>query len=127
MESRDQVMTLCGLSLYSNHSKLSDITSGKLSVKSQFITHNSNKALVPIVHLWLSQGQEKTATKSRPDKQSTSGKIVSLILCVWKPGYVKSGHFCGSSIYDKHKETFITAIDDTHISEKGILNNYASC
>ena len=26
------------------------------------------------------------------DQQSISGKIVSLILCVWKPCYVKSGH-----------------------------------
>ena len=26
------------------------------------------------------------------DQQSISGKIVSLILCVWKPGFVKSGH-----------------------------------
>ena len=25
------------------------------------------------------------------DQQSISGKIVSLILCVWKPCYVKSG------------------------------------
>jgi len=45
MESRDQVMALSGSSLYSNHSKLNDITAGKLSVKSQFITHNSNKAM----------------------------------------------------------------------------------
>jgi len=36
MESRDQIMALCGSSLHSNHSKLSDITAGKLSVKSQF-------------------------------------------------------------------------------------------
>ena len=28
------------------------------------------------------------------DQQSISGKIVSLILCVWKPCYVKSGHIC---------------------------------
>ena len=28
------------------------------------------------------------------DQQSISGKIVSLILCVWKPGFVKSGHKC---------------------------------
>ena len=26
--------------------------------------------------------------------QSISGKNVSLILCVWKPCYVKSGHIC---------------------------------
>ena len=26
------------------------------------------------------------------DQQSISGKIVSLILCVWKPCYMKSGH-----------------------------------
>jgi len=34
MESRDQGMALCGSSLHTNHSKLSDITAGKLSVKS---------------------------------------------------------------------------------------------
>jgi len=45
MESRDQVMVLCGSSLHSNHSKLSDIIAGKLSVKSQFITNNPNKAM----------------------------------------------------------------------------------
>ena len=28
------------------------------------------------------------------DQQSISGKIVSLILYVWKPCYVKSGHIC---------------------------------
>ena len=28
------------------------------------------------------------------DQQSISGKIVSLILCVPKPCYVKSGHIC---------------------------------
>ena len=28
------------------------------------------------------------------DQQSISGKIVSLILCVWKPCYVKSSHIC---------------------------------
>jgi len=42
MESRDQVMAFCGLSMHSNHSKLSDIVTGKPSVKSQFIIHNSN-------------------------------------------------------------------------------------
>ena len=26
------------------------------------------------------------------DQQSISGEIVSLILCVWKPCYMKSGH-----------------------------------
>jgi len=30
MESRDQVIAICGSSLHSNHSKLSDITAGKL-------------------------------------------------------------------------------------------------
>ena len=29
-------------------------------------------------------------------KQSISGKNISLILCAWKPCYVKSGHNCGS-------------------------------
>jgi len=38
MESRDQVMVLCDSSLHTNHYKFSDITAGKLSVKSQFIT-----------------------------------------------------------------------------------------
>jgi len=41
MESRNQVVALCGSFLYSNHSKLGDITAGKLSVKSQLITQNS--------------------------------------------------------------------------------------
>jgi len=45
IESIDLVLALCGSSLHSKHSKLSDITAGKLSVKSQFITHNSNKAM----------------------------------------------------------------------------------
>ena len=35
------------------------------------------------------------------DQQSISGKIVSLILCVWKPCYVKSGH--------KWPEVFVVA------------------
>jgi len=39
MKPRDQVMALCGSSLHSNHSNLSDITAGKLSVKSQFIAY----------------------------------------------------------------------------------------
>jgi len=42
MESRDQVIALCGSSLYTNHSKLSDITAGKLSA---IIINNSNKAM----------------------------------------------------------------------------------
>jgi len=50
VESIDQVMALCGPSLHSNHSKLSDITAGKLSVKSQFITHNSNKTMASEWH-----------------------------------------------------------------------------
>ena len=33
------------------------------------------------------------------DQQSISGKIVSLILCVWKPCYVKSGHIWYASLY----------------------------
>jgi len=45
MESRDQVMAFCGCFLHTNHSKLSVITAGKFSVKSLFITHNSNKAM----------------------------------------------------------------------------------
>jgi len=32
MESRDQVLALCGSSLHYNHSKLSDITAGKLFI-----------------------------------------------------------------------------------------------
>ena len=34
------------------------------------------------------------------DQQSISGKIVSLILCVWKPCYVKSGHIY-NRLYNK--------------------------
>ena len=39
------------------------------------------------------------------DQQSISGKIVSLILCVWKPCYVKSGH-----IYGLPRTTFFVLI-----------------
>jgi len=45
MDSRDQVMALCGSFLHLNHSKLSDITAGKLPVKSQFNANNSNKSM----------------------------------------------------------------------------------
>ena len=38
------------------------------------------------------------------DQQSISGKIVSLILCVWKPCYMKSGH--------------ILTLDNTNINTK---------
>ena len=31
-------------------------------------------------------------------QQSISGKIVSLILCVWKPCYMKSGHIWRESL-----------------------------
>ena len=33
------------------------------------------------------------------DQQSISGKNVSLILCVWKPGYMKSGHICRNQFH----------------------------
>ena len=39
------------------------------------------------------------------DQQSISGKIVSLILCVWKPCYVKSGHI---TVVDKQKYLGVT-------------------
>jgi len=111
MESRDQVMALCGSSLHSNHSKLSDITAGKLSVKSQFITHNFNKAMASEWHQSSTHGfhrVRKSCNKKQTfhpprkysvqnesvlDEQSISVKIVSLILCV---GYVKSGHIYSS-------------------------------
>jgi len=52
-----------------NHSKLSDITAGKLSVESQFITQKpwslNGLWMTPIVYSWLSQGQEKAETKSK--------------------------------------------------------------
>ena len=36
-------------------------------------------------------------------QQSISGKNVSLILCVWKPCYVKSGHILLLALYsDQH-------------------------
>ena len=31
-------------------------------------------------------------------QQSISGKIVSFILCAWKPGFFKSGHICKSCV-----------------------------
>jgi len=105
MESRDQVMVLYGSSLHSNHSKLSDITAGKLSVKSQF-QQSHGLWMASIVHSWFSQGQEKAATKSKPvilqgntecsrsesvlDQQSIFGKItVWFCVCgsqvMWNP------------------------------------------
>jgi len=102
MESRDQVMALCGFSLHSN-----DITAGKLSVKSQFIPHNFNKAMASNCPLVAFAGSGKSCNKNQTchparkygaqnesvlDQQSISGKIISLILCVWKLGYVKYGH-----------------------------------
>ena len=36
------------------------------------------------------------------DQQSISGKIVSLILCVWKPCYVKSGHIFSNFSLREH-------------------------
>ena len=36
------------------------------------------------------------------DQQSISGKIVSLILCVWKPCYMKSGHICRNTFNFLH-------------------------
>jgi len=110
MESKDQVMSLCGSSVHSNHSKLSDITAGKLSVKSQFITHNSNKAMASEWHKLSTFGFHRVRKKlqqkqtynppwkyrvqneSTLGQQSISGKMVSWILWVWKPGYVKSGY-----------------------------------
>jgi len=105
-EFRDQVMALCGSSLHSKHSKLSDITAGKLSVKFQFIVHNSNKAMTSEWNLLMAfkeLGKKIVETGHPPrkyrvqnesvlDQQSISGKIVCLILCMWKPGYVKSVH-----------------------------------
>jgi len=97
---------LCGSSLHSNHFKLNDISTSKLSVKSQFITHKPNK----VIALWLSQGQEKATAKSRPVilQGNKEGRIkvywtrspflvksVRLILSVWKPDYVESSHIYG--------------------------------
>jgi len=110
MESRDHVMALCGSSLHTYHSKLSDITVGKLYVKSQFITHNSNKAMASEWCQSSTRGFHRVRKKPQKkqtcypprkyrvqgenvlDQQSISGKIVSLILCVWKLGYIKSSH-----------------------------------
>jgi len=63
MESRDQVMALCGSSLHSNHFKLSDITAGKLSVKSQFITHDSNKVMASEWCQWSTRGFHRVRIK----------------------------------------------------------------
>jgi len=54
----------------------------------------------------LTQGLGKAATETRLrarysvefdsvlNQQSISGKIISLILCAWKPGFFESGHTC---------------------------------
>jgi len=104
MESRDQVMALYDSCLLTNHSKLSDITTGKLFVKSQFITHNSNKAMASEWCQSSTRGFHRVCNKKQTchpprvqgesvlDQQFIYVKIISLILCVWKPGYVKSSH-----------------------------------
>jgi len=109
MESRDQVMALCGFSLLTNHFKLSDISAGKLSMKSQFITHNSNKAMASEVTFTGSGNKKQTCHPPRKYRVQGekcigqavhSGKTVSLILCVWKLGYVKSGHILLEQLYE---------------------------
>jgi len=64
IESRDQVMAVCGPSMHSNHSKLSDITTSKLSVKSQFVTHTFNKAMATEWCQLFTCGQGKAAEKA---------------------------------------------------------------
>ena len=48
------------------------------------------------------------------DQQSISGKIVSLVLCVWKPCYVKSGHI------------YTYAMIHLHILLDSVMNLYIS-
>jgi len=79
MEPRDQVMALCGSSLHSNHSKLSNITAGKLSVKSQFITHNSNKAMASEWRQSSTHGFHRVRKKLQQKADLPSSKE---ILCV---------------------------------------------
>ena len=57
------------------------------------------------------------------DQQSISGKTVSLILCVWKPGFVKSGHIC--PLIQKRISTYINAkiITNYKIADTQILTN----
>jgi len=77
MESTDQVMALCGSSLHSNHSKLSDITAGKLSVNSLLIkTIYCNKKQTCYLPRKYSVQNEGIL-----NEQSISGKIVSCGFC----------------------------------------------
>ena len=111
MESRGQVWALHGPPWPSNLSKLTENTIGELSVKSQLATHHYHKAMaiynganLPLVALTESEEscyRNQTCQSWRKysveydsvlDQQSISGKTVSLILCVWKPCYMKSGH-----------------------------------
>jgi len=114
MESEDQVMVLCGSSLHLNHYKLSDITAGKLLL---FINNNSKKAMAFEWHQLSTRGFHRVRKKlqknadcylprkcsaqneSGLDQQSISGKIVSLILWVWKLSYVKYGHILYVNVY----------------------------
>jgi len=69
MESRDKVVALFCPSMHSNNSKLSNITTGKVSVKSQLITYKPNKFKASEWHQSSPRGftgQEKAATKSKP-------------------------------------------------------------
>ena len=58
------------------------------------------------------------------DQQTISGKIVSLILCVWKPCYVKSGHkwffevFCIHALKIKYRQMLNTE----HVYLKKVVN-----
>ena len=53
------------------------------------------------------------------DQQSISGKIVSLILCVWKPCYVKSGH-----IYSLGGEYIIICLNNvTSVKQTKTVNS----
>jgi len=106
MESRDQVMALCGSSLHSNNSKLSDslLASCLLSLSSlqtiptrPWYLNSTNRPLVVFTGSGKSCNKKQICYPTRKysvqnesalDQQSIYGKIISLILCVWKRNLV---------------------------------------
>jgi len=66
-------MALCSSSVHSNHSKLSYVTAGKLSVKSQFTAHSSNKAMASE---WRQSSTRGTGSGKSADLPSSKGNTV---------------------------------------------------
>ena len=62
------------------------------------------------------------------DQQSISGKIVSLILCVWKPCYMKSGHILSTHCTDFSisEDVYIDGVDYKYSSNRILFSSKRS-